>query len=101
MIFLLLLFYDQAKATITIVRTLSTTFGIINDVVVNSDYRGNRLGRRLTEALIEVAKTERATKIILSSNPDNPEREAARALYTTLGFESQTNGRWMVLKLNT
>lgn len=90
-------------ATLTIVQTLSTynkPYGIIDDVVVHGDYRGYSLGRLLTEALIGSAKTLGLKKIILSSNPDNPKRAAARHLYQSLGFAPSTNGRWMILKLS-
>lgn len=86
-------------ATITIVETLSDYSAIINDVVIDSAYRGHGLGRRLTEWLIRFARNNRVEKIILSSDPDKPERAAARALYQSLGFVPSTNGRWMILDL--
>ena len=90
-------------ATLSVIQTLSTynkPYGIIDDVVVHKDYRGYHLGRLLTEALIGTAGALGLKKIILSSNPKNPKRKAARRLYESLGFEPSTDGRWMILKLS-
>lgn len=55
----------------------------IEDVVVSEAYRGQGVARRLLEAAIAEMPKE-AQFISLTSNP---RREAARHLYTSLGFE--------------
>lgn len=59
-------------------------FGTIEDVVVDERYRGQGIGKRLTEILIENGKVIGLSRIELSSRPH---RIAANALYKKLGFE--------------
>lgn len=56
----------------------------IEDVVVSHSARGLGLGRHLTEAAIEHARTTGAKAIGLTSRPS---REAANGLYQSMGFE--------------
>ena len=63
----------------------------IEDVVVLSTYRGQQLGRRLMEHVLDYARKELpvGTKIYLTSRPH---RVAANALYQSLGFRrKETN----------
>ena len=63
----------------------------IEDVVVLSSYRGQQLGRRLMEHVLDYARKElpAGTKIYLTSRPH---RVAANALYQSLGFRrKETN----------
>ena len=63
----------------------------IEDVVVLSSYRGQQLGRRLMEHVLDYASRElpAGTKIYLTSRPH---RVAANALYQSLGFRrKETN----------
>lgn len=69
--------------TIILNRSLMGMHGKIEDVVVDNDYRGQGLGRRITEKLIRIAKGAHAEWIDLTSNPS---RIAALALYNKLGF---------------
>ena len=67
----------------------------VEDVVVSSFYRGQQLGRRLMEHLIDYARTElQGADVYLTSRPH---RVAANELYQSLGFcRKETN----VYKLN-
>ncbi len=56
----------------------------IEDVITDSDYRGQGIGRTLVERAIEMAKEHGADSVNLTSRPS---REAARALYRKVGFE--------------
>lgn len=56
----------------------------IEDVVVDVDARGQRLGKRLTEEAIGAARQLGAKTVDLTSRPS---REAANALYASVGFE--------------
>jgi ribosomal protein S18 acetylase RimI-like enzyme len=56
----------------------------IEDVVVHEKARGRKVGRNLTNAAIEKARTAGAKSIGLTSRPS---REAANGLYTSMGFE--------------
>lgn len=62
----------------------------VEDVVVLSSYRGQQLGRRLMEHLIDYARTElKEVDIYLTSRP---QRVAANELYQSLGFRrKETN----------
>ncbi|MGC2484865.1 MAG: GNAT family N-acetyltransferase [Acidimicrobiales bacterium] len=81
-----------AKQGTRIVGTLTLiTFRIptgrrawIEDVVVDTDARGEGVGERLTEAAMAEARARGARTIDLTSRPS---REAANALYQKMGFE--------------
>jgi ribosomal protein S18 acetylase RimI-like enzyme len=55
----------------------------IHDLVVQSDFRGKGLGRKLMEKLIEISRERDYCKITLEVREDN---QAALALYQSLGF---------------
>ena len=55
----------------------------IEDVVVNSKYRGKGLGRKLMKKLIEIGEKQNLTEILLFTENH---RKAAISLYTDLGF---------------
>lgn len=61
--------------------------GYVEDVVVNPGYRGQKLGKRLMEKLIEIAEYYKLPKIELTSNPNNEARAAAIEMYLKLGFK--------------
>ncbi|MBQ2703462.1 MAG: GNAT family N-acetyltransferase [Alistipes sp.] len=56
----------------------------IEDVITDSNYRGQGIGRALVERAIEMAKELGADSANLTSRPS---REVARALYRKVGFE--------------
>lgn len=56
----------------------------IEDVITDSDYRGQGIGRALVERAVEMANDYGADGIYLTSRPS---REVARALYRKVGFE--------------
>lgn len=61
----------------------------IDDVVVDSNYRGQHIGEKITQELIRIAKLIGAKCIDLTSNPS---RTAANKLYQKLGFvKRETN----------
>jgi len=60
--------------------------GIIEDVVVDKNYRGKGIGRKLTEMLIKEAKKRKADCVELTSNP---KRAEANAMYESMGFEKR------------
>jgi ribosomal protein S18 acetylase RimI-like enzyme len=59
---------------------------IICNVVVDKEYRGQGIGRRLTERAIDQAKANGARAAVLQVRHDNP---PALHLYTDLGFEEE------------
>ncbi len=76
-------------ATIIWNQILTDKFAFVEDVVVDSEYRGQGLGRKLTEGLIEVAKAKKVKTIGLTSRPSRVE---ANHLYPKLGFKlKETN----------
>lgn len=56
----------------------------IEDVVVDSAYRGQGLGKKIVQALIDEARERGVVSIALTSRP---ERVAAHTLYEKLGFK--------------
>ncbi|EJX06818.1 acetyltransferase, GNAT family [gut metagenome] len=61
----------------------------IEDVVVSTSYRGQRLGRRLMEHVLQMAQKMAPIEVHLTSKP---KRVAANKLYQALGFErKETN----------
>ena len=77
---------------------MPTTTGLrsrIEDVVVDSEYRGQGLGEKLTKHLMGIAKKNKVSVIELSSRPS---RVAANNLYQKLGFEQKETNSY-VLKL--
>lgn len=63
--------------------------GNIEDIVVDDDYRGQGLGRKLMQELIGLAKSKHLVHLDLTSNPS---RVPARKLYESLGFELRNTG---------
>lgn len=57
--------------------------GHITNIAVHPDYRGQKLGERITQALINIAGKNKAGNITLEVRASN---EAARNLYKKLGF---------------
>lgn len=58
----------------------------IEDVIVDTAYRGQGLGGRIVEALINAARERGAVSITLTSRS---EREAAHKLYEKFGFKKR------------
>ncbi|WP_419211680.1 GNAT family N-acetyltransferase [Maribacter sp. X9] len=66
--------------------------GMIEDVVVSSDYRGQGIGRKLMEKLLEQAEKEQLTDVLLFSGHH---RTAAISLYQSLGFKLKESGLYV------
>lgn len=58
-------------------------FGYVEDVFVSEELRGQGMGTKIMEEIIEVAKKERCYKIILTSRYSKPK---VHELYEKLGF---------------
>ncbi|MBP5398761.1 MAG: GNAT family N-acetyltransferase [Bacteroidales bacterium] len=72
-------------ASLVILHQPTGTKGRIEDVVVSEAFRGQHIGRKLVEHLIDFARKEFAPiQLQLTSRPS---REAANRLYLSLGFE--------------
>jgi phosphinothricin acetyltransferase len=63
--------------------------GWVEDVVVDKNYRGQGLGRKLMLELLKIAKKQKLKIVDLSSKLDRIE---ARKLYESLGFELRDSG---------
>lgn len=76
--------------TLTCCQTLARGKYWIEDVVVRPEFRGQGIGRALVEASVShVKETCAQASIYLTSNPS---RQAARALYRSVGFEDYDTG---------
>lgn len=82
-------------ATLCIFHSPTGTKASIEDVVVSSAYRGQHLGKRLMEYVLEQAKAYAPIELHLTSNPM---RVAANKLYQSLGFQrKETNCYQMMI----
>jgi len=70
--------------TLCVTPTLKALKGHIEDIVVDQNYRGQGIGRRILETLIAKAKEMGVKDLELTSNPLRIE---ANELYKKLGFE--------------
>ena len=59
----------------------------VENVIVNSSYRGKHVGRAMMEYLIEYARTHYGNIVINLTS--NPKRIAANILYRSLGFQQR------------
>jgi ribosomal protein S18 acetylase RimI-like enzyme len=76
-------------ATLYLIPKVGKRVGYVEDVVVDSRYRGQGLGEKLMHALIAAARKKKLVRIFLTSHHG---REAAHNLYRKLGFETwETN----------
>lgn len=57
--------------------------GLIEDVVVKSEYQGNGVGKQMMSFAVEYCKNNKCYKVALSSNL---KREKAHQFYESLGF---------------
>jgi phosphinothricin acetyltransferase len=73
-------------------KVISGHKGMIEDVVVSSDYRGKGIGRKLMEKLLEQAEKEKLNDVLLFSGH---QRTAAIALYKSLGFKLKESGLYV------
>ncbi len=70
-------------ATLYIQQKIGKRTSQIEDVVVDEEFRGQGIGKKLVQALIAAAKSRKVGTIHLTSRP---ERTAANSLYKKLGF---------------
>ncbi|MBI2045932.1 MAG: GNAT family N-acetyltransferase [Parcubacteria group bacterium] len=73
-------------ASLHIIPTLFGLKGIIENVVIDKEYRGQGFGKRLVAGLIDAAKKKGVQKIELTSHPD---RERANIIYRSFGFKKR------------
>ena len=60
-------------ASLHIIKKLTRTLGLIEDVAVNENYRGKGIGKKLVEKLIEIASEKGCDKTVLNSSEKNSE----------------------------
>ena len=68
-------------ASLYIIKKLTRTLGLIEDVAVNENYRGKGIGKKLVEKLIGIAVDKKCDKTVLNSSEQNSE------FYKKIGFE--------------
>ncbi|HEY4517174.1 MAG TPA: GNAT family N-acetyltransferase [Candidatus Paceibacterota bacterium] len=80
-------------ATLYILVKVGKRIGYVEDVVVDEQYRGQGLGKKLMESIIDVARKEALNNLFLTSSPA---RTAANNLYQKLGFEIVETNPYML-----
>ena len=78
-------------ATLIVVTKMSSRLGLIEDVVVDEQFRGKGIARELMERLIALAKVGHLSYLDLTSHSS---RVAAHALYKKLGFELRDTSKF-------
>jgi ribosomal protein S18 acetylase RimI-like enzyme len=73
-------------ATLYILVHVDEVSGCVDDVVVDSAYRGQGIGRSLMEKVLSVAREKNLLELDLTSRPS---RVAGNHLYQKLGFEKR------------
>lgn len=73
-------------------KVVSGHKGMIEDVVVSSKYRGQGIGRKLMEKLLDQAEKSKLDDILLFSGHH---RTAAISLYKSLGFKLKESGMYI------
>ncbi|MDO6472104.1 GNAT family N-acetyltransferase [Maribacter sp. 1_MG-2023] len=73
-------------------KVVSGHKGMIEDVVVSSEYRGQGIGRKLMEKLLEQAEISKLDDVLLFSGHH---RTAAISLYKSLGFKLKESGMYI------
>ena len=76
--------------TLTCCQTLARRKYWIEDVVVRPEFRGQGIGRTLVEAAVAYVRDTCGQAVIYLTS--NPSRQAARALYRSVGFEDYETG---------
>lgn len=79
--------------TLVIYRVPTGTRAIIEDVVVDENYRNRGIAKALMTRAIELAREAGAGNITLTSNP---KREAANSLYLSLGFQRRETNLYII-----
>ncbi|MEK7590431.1 MAG: GNAT family N-acetyltransferase [Patescibacteria group bacterium] len=72
--------------SIIFVQTLMGLKALIEDIIVDKEHRGQKLGERIVGALIEFARTKNVKYIELTSKPA---RKVANKLYEKFGFQKR------------
>ncbi|WP_282075319.1 GNAT family N-acetyltransferase [Maribacter aquivivus] len=73
-------------------KVVSGHKGMIEDVVVSSEYRGKGIGRKLMEKLLEQVEKSKLDDVLLFSGHH---RTAAISLYKSLGFKLKESGMYI------
>ena len=82
--------------TISIYRVPTGVRSIVEDVVVDTAFRGKGIAKALMQSAIEIAREAGANGVALTSNP---QRVEANQLYLSLGFHRrETNAYFLPLK---
>lgn len=83
-------------ATLVVFKALSGKRATLEDIVVDKDYRGQGLGKKLLQTTLSFARKEDISYIDLTSRPDRIE---ANDLYVSLKFEKRnTNAYRYIIK---
>jgi len=74
-------------------RTLLRKQAVVEDMIVNGNYRGQGLGEKILRDLIKWAKKEGIEVIELTTNP---KRVAANSLYKKVGFKLHETNHYLL-----
>jgi len=74
-------------------QTLLRKQAVVEDMIVDNEYRGRGIGRKILQNLIELAKNEGIEVMELTTNP---KRVAANELYKSEGFELHPTNHYLL-----
>lgn len=74
-------------------RTLLRKQGVIEDMIVNNEYRGKGLGEQILRDLVKWSKKEGIEVLELTTNP---KRIAANSLYKKVGFQFHETNHYLL-----
>ncbi len=79
--------------TVTVLLQETTTHRVahIDDVIVDADYEGRGVGKKLMQKAIEVSHENDTFRLELTSRPD---KVAAQFLYEKVGFKKRETNNW-------
>lgn len=79
--------------TLIIINAQFVKKGILEDIVVDENYRGKGIGAKLINEAISLARHEKVSYIDFTSNP---EKVAANNLYQRLGFKKRDTNAYRI-----
>lgn len=82
-------------ASMAIYKVISGNKGWVEDVIVDENYRGMRIGSKLIEKLLSISSEKQLSEVLLFTEEH---RTAAISLYEKLGFSKKESNIYRLSK---